>query len=190
MGRIAVWLLLCAAAAAAADPLFQRAQAKIGLIEDDLAAPGSRIWITVEELNAYARVAAVEAVPQGLREPRLALGRGAASGSALVDFLKIRELQGPPPSPLLGWFLAGERRVSASARIETARGMATVHLQEVAVNGVAARGAPLEFLIENFLLPFYPDAKIGRPFQLKHNVERFEISPQGVTVFIAGPARK
>jgi hypothetical protein len=35
------------------------------------------------------------------------------------------------------------------------------------------------------VLPFYPEAKIGTPFDLKHNVERFEISPAGVNVIIA-----
>ena len=53
------------------------------------------------------------------------------------------------------------------------------------VSGVKARGAVLDFLIANFLLPIFPDAKIGSPFQLQHQVERFEISPQGVNVRIA-----
>jgi len=81
VGPLAACLVLCVASAASADPLFLSAQAKIGLIEDDLARPGSRIWISAAELNAYIRVAAVEAVPQGLREPRVALGQGAVGVS-------------------------------------------------------------------------------------------------------------
>jgi hypothetical protein len=66
-----------------------------------------------------------------------------------------------------------------------------VYVQQVTISGISARGAVLDFLIEHFLLPFYPDAKIGRPFQLKHNVDRLEIGSAGVTVIIAGkpPAR-
>jgi hypothetical protein len=43
----------------------------------------------------------------------------------------------------------------------------------------------LDFLVENFLLPFYPTAAIGRPFALKHSVERLEITSAGVTAVIA-----
>ena len=50
---------------------------------------------------------------------------------------------------------------------------------------VTARGVVLDFLVENFLLPFYPTAAIGRPFALKHSVERLEVTPAGVTVVIA-----
>ncbi len=172
--------------ASAADPLTERAKQKIGLIEDDKAPPGSRIWISLEELNAYGRAAALEVIPQGLRSPRVELGMGTATGSATIDFLKVRELKGSPPNVLLGWLLGGEKPVKASARIRSGSGRATVLLDEVTVSGMTARGAVLDFLVENFLLPFYPDAKIGRPFELKHGVERLEISPLGVNVIIAG----
>ena len=43
----------------------------------------------------------------------------------------------------------------------------------------------LDFLLENFLLPFYPTAAIGRPFDLKHRVDRLEVTPAGVTAVIA-----
>ena len=176
------FLLVAGLVAADADS----ARQKITMIEEDRAAPGSRIWLSVEELNAYAREAAREAVPQGLRNPKLELGPGQATGSALIDFLKIRELKGPPPNVLVAWFLSGEMPVRATATIRSARGQATVAVQHVTISGISARGAVLEFLIEHFLLPFYPEAKIGRPFRLKHQVDRLEIGSAGVTVIIAG----
>ncbi|HSW49618.1 MAG TPA: hypothetical protein VLH09_05550 [Bryobacteraceae bacterium] len=169
----------------AADAGYESARRKIEMIEEDRAAPGSRIWLSVVELNAYARREIAEQVSQGLRNPKLELGPGQAAGSALVDFLKIRELKGPPPNVLLSWFLSGEKPIRATARIHSARGQATVHVQQVTISGISARGAVLDFLIEHFLLPFYPEAKIGRPFQLKHNVDRLEIGPAGVAVVMA-----
>jgi hypothetical protein len=174
----------------AADSVFQRAQAKIGLIEDDLARPGSRIWISTEELNAYARVAAVENVPRGLREPRVILGHGTAVGSAWIDLVKVLELKGQTLNPLVAWLLSGDRQVIGSASVQTGRGQATILLHEVTISGVTAKGAVLQLLVDNFLLPLFPDVKIGQPFPLKHNMERFEISPQGVNVIIRGPAPK
>ncbi len=185
MARILATVLLLAAAAAA-DPSYDSARQKIELIEEDRAAPGSRIRLSAQELNAYARNAVSETVPQGVREPRLELGPGSATGSALVDFLKVRELKGPPPNALLAWFLSGEKPVKATARIQSGHGLATVYIQQVTVSGITARGAVLDFLIEHFLLPFYPEAKIGQPFELKHSVDRFEIGPAGVTVVMTG----
>ncbi len=175
--------------AAGAD--YESARRKIEMIEEDRAAPGERIWLSLEELNAYARQQVAEQVPQGLRSPKLELAPALATGSALIDFLKIRELKGPPPNVLLRWFLSGERPIRAVAGIHSARGQATVTVQQVTISGISARGAVLDFLIENFLLPFYPEAKIGRPFQLKHNVDRFEIGSAGVMVVMAAkrPAR-
>lgn len=188
MVRMVALAGLSLAMACAADPLYESAKRKIDMVQEDRARPGSHVWLSLAELNAYGRKAALDVAPQGLRNPRLELGNGAAAGSALIDFLKVRQIKGPAPNPLLAWFLSGERPVRAEARIESGGGRATVHLQKVTVSWMTAQGAVLDFLIENFLLPFYPDAKIGTPFELKHNVERFEISPAGVNVIIA-PAR-
>ncbi len=190
MRRFAVLLVLSFGTLCAADPVFERAQAKIGLIEDDLAPPGARIWITLEELNAYARVAAVENIPRGLREPRVVLGAGAAVGSAWIDLAKALEARGQTLNPFLAWLLSGEKFVIGSASIQTGGGQATIRLHEVTISGVTAQGAVLELLVGHFLLPLFPDVKIGQPFPLKHNMERFEITPQGVSVFIREPAPK
>jgi len=33
----------------------------------------------------------------------------------------------------------------------------------------------LDYLIQNYLLPYYPDAKIGQPFELNHRIERVDV---------------
>ena len=99
MVRALLVMAVFSAVAAAADQAYESAKFKIDLIEDDRAAPGSRIWLSVAELNAYVRIEAAKVVPQGLRNPRLELGQGSATGSALVDFLKVRELGGPRQPP-------------------------------------------------------------------------------------------
>jgi len=185
MWRILVLAWLSWSLVSAADPAYQNAKRKIEMIREDRAKPGSKVWLSLAELNAYGGASALEAVPKGLRNPQLELGTGAAAGSALIDFLKVRELKGPAPNPLVAWFLSGERPVRAEVRIESGRGRATVHLQKVTVGRVTAQGAVLDYLVENFLLPNYPDAKIGTPFELRHNMERFEISSKGVNVVIA-----
>ena len=108
--------LVLASVVAGADHVYQTAAQKIALIEDDRTTAGSRIYLSLKELNAYAAVEALNVVPKGLRDPRLELGQGSATASALVDLLKVRESKGPPPNKLLGWFLSGERPVRAKGR--------------------------------------------------------------------------
>jgi hypothetical protein len=74
--------------------------------------------------------------------------------------------------------------VSVTARIRSAGGRATVDLQRVEISGVAIDGRTLDFLVENILLPLYPDAVVGRPFVLGHRIERLEIGPAAVGVVI------
>lgn len=185
MLRACIGGLLLAALALPADLTYESASRKVASIEEDRAAPGARIWIGLKELNAYASVAALQVVPKGLRNPRLVLGQGSAVAYANVDLLQVQEIKGAPPNPLLAWFLSGERPLEIKARIQSGQGRATVYLDEMSLSGIAARGVVLDFLVENFLLPFYPTAATGRPFALKHNVERLEIAPAGVTVVIA-----
>ena len=45
-------------------------------------------------------------------------------------------------------------------------------------------GAPLDFLVQNFLLPFYPDATIDQPFALADNVDRIEVTPVEARVYM------
>ena len=184
MLRALIGGLLLAALAWSAEDAYQSAARKFAFIEEDRAAAGARIWIGVKELNAYAAVEALQVVPKGLRNPRLELGQGSAVAYASVDLLKVQELKASPPNPLFAWFLSGERPLEIKARIQSGQGRATVYLDEMSLSGVSARGVVLDFLVENFLLPFYPTAAIGRPFALQHGVERVEVTPAGVTIVI------
>lgn len=88
----------------------------------------------------------------------------------------------------MGWLmarlLAGERPVRVKARIRSGGGRATVDLERVEISGLTVSGAALDFLIRNFVLPYYPEAKIGQPFELAHRIERLEVRPSEVRVLI------
>lgn len=163
---------------------YLRAKQKFRLIDNGSARPGSSIVLSSRELNAYVREEVKQAVPDGLRNPRLELGNGKATGYALMDFVKLRESKGMEAGWLMKRLLAGERPVRVTALIHSSRGQATVEVEQVEISGLTVSGAALDFLIENFLLPRYPDAKIGDPFELKHGIDRLEIRPAGVRVIL------
>lgn len=167
-----------------ADPAAASVSRRLDLIESGKAKPGSVFRFTQAELNAWVRVKATAIVPEGFRQPRLVLGNGEASASALIDFLKVRHASGVETNWLVAKLIQGEKLVRVRAGVQSARGKATVHLLSVEIGGLAVTGAPLDFMVQNFLLPFYPNAKIDVPFELADKVDRIEVTPAEARVYM------
>ena len=185
-GRVtgrAIWILpvLFSAVSTAAYTDLASCQQKFDLIESGRLRAGSHVELSPQELNAYAAAAA----PAGVREPRLALtSPGVATGTALVDFGKVRRAQGYRPGWLMSKLLDGERPVSVTARIRSDSGQATVDVERVEISGISIDGRTLDFVIQNFLLALYPNAAVGRPFDLGHNIRKLDVEPRAVSVYI------
>jgi hypothetical protein len=181
MRRIRFISVLFAAAMAAAYTDYSSARQKIDTIESGRLRPGARVQLTYPEITAWA----AHEAPAGVRNPQIRVtSPGIATGTALIDFLKVRRAQGQAPGWLMSKFLDGERPVSVTARFTSGAGRATVDVQRVEISGIAIDGRTLEFLIQNILLPMYPNAAIGRPFELGDRIERFDVQPGGVAVHI------
>jgi hypothetical protein len=172
---------LLAAAAAGAFDSYTSVRQKLDQIDADRLRPGAHVFLTPQELDAYV----VHAAPDGVRNPRLqVIAPGLAQGSALIDFGRVRRAQGHPPGWLLAKLLDGERPVTVTARIRSGGGRAVVDVQRVEISGVIVDGSTLDFLIQNVLLPLYPDAAVGRPFDLGHHIDRIDVQPRGVGILI------
>ena len=182
--KIRLWwaiALLGLATFGAAPDDYLSAKQKFDSIESGRLRAGSRVELSVRELDAYAE----REVPEGVRNPRLQLvAPGMATGLAMVDFGKLRRAHGYQTGWLMSKLLDGDRPVSVTARIHSAGGRATVDLQRVEISGIAIDGRTLDFLIENVLQPLYPDAVLGRPFELGHRIEKLDVGPAAVAVLI------
>jgi hypothetical protein len=183
----AKWLaipVLFAASLGAVYSYYQSAQAKFDRIESDGLKAGSRVELSASELNAYVEHT-LPTVTGGVRNPQLQLvAPGVARGTALIDFAKVERSQGNPPGWLMSKLLEGERPVSVTARIRSSGGQATVDVERVEISGVVIDGRTLDFLIDNILLPLYPNAVVGRPFELGHRIERVDVEPAAVGIVI------
>ena len=163
---------------------YSSAQHKFDLIENGRLRPGARVTLSARELNAYVAEELTKVVPQGMREPKLELGPSTATGSALIDFLKLERAHGTPPGWLMRQLLQGEHPVTVSAHITSGNGRATVELQRVEIAGVVIDGRLLDYLIQNYLKVYYPDAKVGQPFEMSYRIDRLDIQPSRVDVFM------
>jgi hypothetical protein len=173
-----VWpaLLLCAD--------YASVRRKIDQIEMEKLPAGSRVLITPAEANLYAAVEVRKAVADGIRAPRVAISTGTATGSGWVDFVKVQTSRGQPPGLLATALLSGEKHVSVTVTLKSSGGQARVDVQKVTIAGIPISGALLDLMIEYYLVPRYPEVVIGRPFQLRHKVDRIDLSPRGIDVLI------
>jgi hypothetical protein len=172
-------IVICSLGAIPGD--YASAQQKFALIEAERLRPGARVVLSLPELTAYAE----HEVPAGVSHPRLQVVRpGVAVGTAMVDFGKVRRAQGYRPGWLMSKLLDGERPVSVTARIDSGGGKATVRVERVEISGLEIDGSSLDFLIQNFVIPLYPDAAVDRPFEMGHRIEKLDIQPAAVGVLI------
>lgn len=160
-------------------------QQKAQRIQEGKVPSGGNVKFTSPEVNAWLEMEVSEAVPPGVRDLRARLLTGnTASGSAIVDFVKLRSAQGKPPNWLVGKLLQGEHEVSVTIRVKSGGGRATLTPVRVEISGVPVSGATLDFLVQNYLIPNVPDAKVGKPFSLKYDVERIDVSQGAAYVYI------
>jgi len=177
-----LWILsLALAVAGAASSEYLSAKRKIEQIESDRLKAGTRLELNQPELNAYV----AQQAPSGVRNPRLqVLSPGLVTGSALIDFNQLRRSQGHEPGWLAAKLLQGEHPVSVTARIRSGSGHATVDVEQAQISGISIDGRTIDFLIQNFVLPLYPEAVVGQPFEMGHHIERLDVQPAGVGVVI------
>jgi len=118
-------------------------------------------------------------------DPHLALDNGRVIGTAQIDFLKLKQAAtGQAPGWLSNYLLSGKRPVSVTVRFQSSHRRARVDVERVEIAGIPVSGAPLDFLIHNYLLPQFPSAKIDTWFDLDWRIERITVSPPGALVYV------
>lgn len=184
--RLLLGFAVLALAMHAEDPAAARVRAKLDLISEEVARPGSTIVFPPADVNAWVREELAESVPMGVRESLVTFGTDTIELSAIVDIRKIAESDGKQINAMVGKLLEGERPVKMSLRTESAGGRLTVFLTAVEISGLPVTGAALDLLVRAVLLPLYPDAdaKINEAFDLKYRMERVSVQPSGIHVLI------
>ncbi len=178
-------LYIFALLAMAASPEFVSGNGKLKLIESGKAPAKSTISFSAAEISAVVAAQADANFPAAIHNTWIQLGPGTVSGKATVNFLKLSHAQGEEPGIILSRLLQGERPVEAFARVHSLPGgQGRVDLERVTVSGIALSGAALDFLLRHFLLHYYPNAKIGAPFEWGYRIDKLHLSASGLRVTI------
>jgi hypothetical protein len=178
-------VMLLAAAGGATVGESQSAARKFARIESGRLSAGTRIPFSPGELNSWMRDKAREYAPQGVRNLRIDLATNEATGSANIDFLKLREATtGEQPGWLMKNLFSGERPVRVTARFASQNGRARVDVERVEISGVPIEGRALDFLIDAYVRGTFPDAQVSEWFRLRDRVDHFSVARDGVVVVI------
>jgi hypothetical protein len=158
---------------------------KLDLIHTGRLRAGSRVDFAPGELNGWLSERARRYFPGAVSNIRLDLGNNSATGYAEVDFVKLRQAAtGESPGWIMRNLFSGERAMVVQAHFVSARGGARVDVDSVRISGVQIEGRTLDFLIQNYVLPTFPDLKLSEWFRLADRVDRVAATPSGAAVFI------
>lgn len=129
--------------------------------------------LTEDEINAwlnspYARL------PKGVQMVHLTgSGGGAIDGTARVDFDQITAGQ-RSSNPLLSLF-TGVHNVEATAHADGSGGQARLHIETVSLDGMGIPRMALEFFVDHYLKPKYPEAGLDSTWPLPAKVDTVQV---------------
>ena len=169
-----------------------------GLLEADLAADpiaqfeqwfGAALAAGLPEPNAMTLATATA---DGRPSARMVLIKGAdARGFVFYTNTLSRkghELAENPYAALVFFWPELERQIRVEGRVASNNGTARVDLDVVQVGGASLKGRALDLLVRTFVLPLYPNAKVGSQFELGYNVDRIELK-QGLAQVTMAPQK-
>ena len=184
--RLTIVLLSCclyaAGQQAGSHRLADSMQRKLNHIEQNgkLAHPDQTPTVmTEEEVNDYFAAGRVK-LPQGVKKVRFQGQSGILITLATIDFDEIRAGQ-HSSNPLLSIF-SGTHNVRVESDAAASGGKARVHIRTVSIDGVDVPRMALEYFINKYLKPKYPNVGIDSEFQLPDKIDIAAINYHKLTV--------
>ena len=131
------------------------------------------------EINAYVNSGQVK-LPTGVKQVRFSSTPGVVDATARVDFDAITAKQ-RSPNPLLSLF-SGEHDVRVVAAADGSGGEGHVHVQSVELDGTGIPRIALEFFIDHYLKPKYPQLGMDSTFRLPYRVDTAVVGENELSV--------
>jgi hypothetical protein len=182
------WLIPAAALRAASETALSRGAAasaaeKINAIEQgSLRSDPSPVRFSEGEANSYLEYELRSKFPAGLNQVRLQFTPGHIHGTAEIDFDKAKAAARGRANPVMEYLFFGVHTLDVEGGFSAIGGMGHFDLEKVSLDGVALPRQMVDYLIERFLLPRYPNLRLDQPFSLPHSIDLVQVLRQGVLV--------
>ena len=126
------------------------------------------VEFTEPEVNAYFNQGGVR-LPKGVSQVHLTSRPGVIDGHARVDFEPI--MQGRNPNNPMYSVFSGTHDIHVVAEANGANGVATLKTQTVEMDGVAIPEWALEFFVQHYLTPRYPNVGMTSTFKMPLRIQ-------------------
>ncbi len=133
--------------------------------------------LTADEVNAYLASGQV-AIPKGVQRVKLDSTPGVIKAAARVDFDQLTA-ERRSSNPLLSVF-TGVHDVEAVADANGAHGVAQVHIQSVALDGVQIPRMALQYFADHYLKPKYPGVGLDSSFRMPNRIDSATVGTERV----------
>ncbi len=134
--------------------------------------------LTDREINAYFAEGGVK-WPDGVSDVKIDDQPAVINGSGLVDFDKVTA-KNRSNNPLLALF-SGVHTVRVTAQASAVRGRASVKVQSVSLDGLEIPRAALEYFVEKYLQPKYPEADLDSVFGMPDRIDSAIVGDREIT---------
>ena len=183
-------LLLFAAAAVAqtprrtASPQADSMQRKLQYIEQngEKSQPNpAPTVLTEQEVNAWF-ASPYAKLPKGVRSLRVTGLTGQVTATASIDFDAVKEGRGGGGfNPLMSMF-SGIHDVQVVANASAQGGEAQVHVQSVSIDDVNVPRIALEYFVEHYLKPKYPNVGLDTTFDPGSRIDSASVDRHQMSV--------
>ena len=125
-----------------------------------------------DEVNAYIAAGKVQ-LPKGVQSVRFVGAPNVITTYARVDFDQITA-GSHSMNPLLALF-TGVHDIVAVADANGAGGTGVIHVQSVSLDGTNIPRAALQFFVDHYLKPKYPEVGLDTRFKMPYRIDSAEV---------------
>jgi hypothetical protein len=130
------------------------------------------VALTEPEVNAYFSEGGVH-LPKGVSQVHLASKPGVIDGHAHVDFEEI--MQGHNRNNPMYSLFSGSHDIHVVAEATGANGVATIKTQTVELDGAAIPEWALDFFIQHYVTPRYPNVGMTSTFKMPLRIQTAKV---------------
>ncbi len=135
--------------------------------------------ISEDEANDYLAAGYVK-LPQGVKKVRLQGASGGITAFLTVNFDEIKAGQ-KASNPLLGLF-SGTHDVTVESDAKGVGSEGTVHVKSVYLDGTEIPRMALEFFVERYITPKYPNVGLDSQFKMPDRIDTASVGYHKLTL--------
>ncbi len=125
--------------------------------------------LTEAEANAYFNEGGVK-LPKGVSQVHLTARPGVLDAHAKIDFEEIMQGHGSTTNPLYAMF-SGKHDVEVVAQASGTNGTGSIQVQSILLDGSEVPRWALEFFVQRYITPKYPNVGMTTTFKLPLKIE-------------------